>query len=46
MTNWAEAAPIRLRERVDRKLDQVGERFPLYAAPDDGRWLSPLGAVL
>jgi unsaturated chondroitin disaccharide hydrolase len=37
-SGWAEEALGLLLRRVEATAGQVGERFPLYADPDDGRW--------
>ncbi|MBP2586126.1 unsaturated chondroitin disaccharide hydrolase [Streptomyces sp. PvR006] len=36
--DWAEEALGLLLERVGETAEQVGDRFPLYADPADGRW--------
>ncbi|MBL1093388.1 MULTISPECIES: sugar ABC transporter permease [Streptomyces] len=35
---WAERALASLVERISVTADEVGPRFPLYAAPDTGTW--------
>ncbi|MFF0273429.1 sugar ABC transporter permease [Streptomyces sp. NPDC004330] len=37
-TDWAEDALRLVLGRVAETAAQVGDRFPLYADPDDGRW--------
>ncbi|MFJ5075102.1 sugar ABC transporter permease [Streptomyces sp. NPDC088553] len=38
VTDWAEEALGLLLGRVGETSEQVGDRFPLYADPADGRW--------
>ncbi|MFD3991581.1 sugar ABC transporter permease [Streptomyces sp. NPDC058583] len=38
VTDWAEEALGLLLARVGETAEQVGDRFPLYADPADGRW--------
>ncbi|MFJ5136883.1 sugar ABC transporter permease [Streptomyces sp. NPDC088707] len=38
VTDWAEEALGLLLRRVGETAEQVGDRFPLYADPADGRW--------
>ncbi|WP_435186712.1 sugar ABC transporter permease [Streptomyces sp. bgisy126] len=37
-TGWAEEALDLVLSRVEETSEQVGDRFPLYADPSDGRW--------
>ncbi|MFB7833693.1 sugar ABC transporter permease [Streptomyces sp. NPDC056056] len=37
-TDWADEALGLVLERVGETAEQVGDRFPLYADPVDGRW--------
>ncbi len=37
---WADAALDGVLDRVARTRAEVGERFPLYADPDTGRWVT------
>ncbi|MGW8358373.1 sugar ABC transporter permease [Streptomyces wedmorensis] len=39
-TRWAEEALDLVLRRVGETSEQVGDRFPLYADPGDGRWAS------
>ncbi|MET9542245.1 sugar ABC transporter permease [Streptomyces sp. NPDC006553] len=38
VTDWAQEALGLLLGRVGETVEQVGDRFPLYADPADGRW--------
>ncbi|MFF3837487.1 sugar ABC transporter permease [Streptomyces sp. NPDC001930] len=40
VTDWAEEALGLLLGRVGETAEQVGDRFPLYADPADGRWVT------